>query len=498
MALQIPIISEFDGKGVRKAIAEFKQLEGAGKKTQFALRKAAVPAAAALGGLAVAAVDAAKAALQDQQAQAVLARTLKLSTKATDDQIAATEEFIAKQGQLFGITDDDLRPAIGTLARATKDLTRAQRLATVAQDIAGTTGKDLQSISVALAKAEMGQFTALRRLGVPIGKNTQAQIEQAKAIKKVEAAQNKLNAVRQAGDRKDILRATETLTRAQRELNAVTEPGADFIRDLEAAFGGGAAAAAETTAGKMKRLAVALNEAKEAVGEVFLPVLEALLPKLQTFAIFAQKNPDLIVKLAGAFAALTVAVLALNVAMSLNPVSLVVIGLAALSAVVVAAYTRFETFRNIVDGVFSGIAFVIQNVTIPIFNALLATAKTVFNTIALIFNNTLGRLSFTIPDIPGVPGRGKSFNVPNIPLIGDGEPTARGGMVKMMAAGGIVTGPTLAMIGEAGPEAVIPLNRGGAMGNVTINVHGGDPNAVVEALRRYYRQSGPLPVAVQY
>jgi len=45
-------------------------------------------------------------------------------------------------------------------------------------------------------------------------------------------------------------------------------------------------------------------------------------------------------------------------------------------------------------------------------------------------------------------------------------------------------------------------NRAGTtpdtMAPVTINVNGGDPNAVVEALRRYYRQSGPLPVAVQY
>ena len=64
-----------------------------------------------------------------------------------------------------------------------------------------------------------------------------------------------------------------------------------------------------------------------------------------------------------------------------------------------------------------------------------------------------------------------------------------------------VTGPTLAMIGERGPEAVIPLSRAGGMaggGGVQINVNGGDPQAVVDALRRFYRQNGPLPIGVAY
>jgi hypothetical protein len=72
----------------------------------------------------------------------------------------------------------------------------------------------------------------------------------------------------------------------------------------------------------------------------------------------------------------------------------------------------------------------------------------------------------------------------------------------MLAEGGIVTGPTLAMIGEGnGPEAVIPLSRMGEFGmggggGITINVNGGDPQAVVDALRRYNRSNGPLPVTV--
>ena len=106
-----------------------------------------------------------------------------------------------------------------------------------------------------------------------------------------------------------------------------------------------------------------------------------------------------------------------------------------------------------------------------------------FNAIAKAWNNTIGKLSFKIPGwVPGIGGKG--FDVPNIPEL---------------ANGGIVTGPTLALIGEAGPEAVVPLDRMGSMGggnNITINVNGGDPNAVVDALRRYMRANGSVPIKI--
>ena len=75
------------------------------------------------------------------------------------------------------------------------------------------------------------------------------------------------------------------------------------------------------------------------------------------------------------------------------------------------------------------------------------------------------------------------------------------GMGTLMAEGGIVTGPTSIIAGEAGAEAIIPLDRFGDLGlggntNVTINVNGGDPNAVVDALRRYMQLNGSVPIRV--
>ena len=69
--------------------------------------------------------------------------------------------------------------------------------------------------------------------------------------------------------------------------------------------------------------------------------------------------------------------------------------------------------------------------------------------------------------------------------------------VPRMATGGIVTSPTLALIGEAGPEAVVPLDRAGGMGTtVNINVNGGDPRAVVDALRKYMQTHGAVPIRI--
>lgn len=101
-----------------------------------------------------------------------------------------------------------------------------------------------------------------------------------------------------------------------------------------------------------------------------------------------------------------------------------------------------------------------------------------FQSIKNFWNNTVGGFGFSVPSwIPGVGG--KSFKIPK------------------MATGGIVTGPTIAMLGEAGREAVIPLDRAGGMGFGTtiINVYAltAGPEVgrqVFNSLREYERSTG--------
>jgi hypothetical protein len=144
--LSIPIISEFDGKGIDKAIKEFKQLETVGQKAQFAIKKAAIPAAAALAGLGVALVSAGKAAMDDEAEAAQLALTLQNVTGASNAQVKATENMIAKMSRASGVADSELRPALASLVRGTKDIATATDALGLAQDISAGSGKSLAEI----------------------------------------------------------------------------------------------------------------------------------------------------------------------------------------------------------------------------------------------------------------------------------------------------------------------------------------------------------------
>ena len=91
MAVGVNIISDFDGKGIQKAIAQFKKLETSSEKAAFVLQKAFLPAVAALGGLAFAGVKAAQAAAQDEIEQAKLAQTLEKVVGATSATVSSAQ-----------------------------------------------------------------------------------------------------------------------------------------------------------------------------------------------------------------------------------------------------------------------------------------------------------------------------------------------------------------------------------------------------------------------
>lgn len=200
------------------------------KKAGLAFAAAGAAAAAYAGKLLI---DGVKSAIADQAAQEKLRTTLQNVTGATNDQIAATEKYILKTSLANGITDDELRPSLERLVRATKDVSEAQRLQTLALDISAGSGKSLEAVSNALGKAYEGNTGALAKLGVGL---TAAQLK-------------------------------------TMDMDGVTKALADT-------FGGQAAAKADTFQGKMDRLSVSFNEAKETVGSY---VLDALTPLLDGF-----------------------------------------------------------------------------------------------------------------------------------------------------------------------------------------------------------------------
>jgi len=415
--ITIPLITEFKDTGIKQALKEFKKLETAGEKAQFAIKKAAVPAAAALGAVVAVIGSAVSAAIEDQAAQASLARQIKASTKATDAQIEAVEDYISSLGQSVAIADDEARPALQALVVATKNVTKAQDLLNLAIDISAATGKDLATVSDALAKGYAGNMKGLQALSP--------------------------------------------------ELKAMVKDGASLeqvLATLKTNFGGAGEAAANTASGGMKKLGIAFDETKESIGEAFLPIMLKLQPVLEKFAAWAEKNPSLLAAVIAGMGILAVSILAVNAAMLLNPAVAITAGIIALGVAVVAAYKKFEGFRTVVRVVVNGI---------------LGYVETMVNGFIKAINIIIKALNF----VPGV----------NIEEIGNvsfgrigGEPGKAPGIHDSGA--GMTQAPDLSS-----------NNRGmggstGSTANVTINVQGADPQAVVKALQRYVRTSGPVPV----
>ena len=264
------------------------------------------------------------------------------------------------------MTDDELRPALSGLVRATGNITEAQKLASAAMDISSAKGLSLEATTKALEKAYGGNMTALAKLSPEL---------------------------------RDMIKGGATLD--------------EVMSAMSKTFGGAASEAAETTAGKFKRMKLALDETKESIGASLMPAVEAVIPFLQSLATWAQDNPEFFKVIALALAGIATAIVAINIAMSLNPISAIAIGIGLVAAAAVIAYKKFETFRTIVDGVFGAVRWWISNVTIPLFKGLLGAATFVFNAIASVWNNTVGKLAFTIPSWVPLLG-GKSFAMPKI------------------------------------------------------------------------------------
>jgi phage-related protein len=147
------------GKAADQQRGKMQLLGKAGKLAAMGLAAGLVVAAGA-------AVKFVQAAIEDEASAKRMATQFRNSAGATKSQIAATEQWISAQGRAKGVADDDLRPALSNLVRATGDVGKAQKLAGLAMDISADTNKNLGAISTTLAKAQNGNVGALSRLGV--------------------------------------------------------------------------------------------------------------------------------------------------------------------------------------------------------------------------------------------------------------------------------------------------------------------------------------------
>jgi hypothetical protein len=239
-ALTLKLLADVDNftKNLNKADKDVMsfgdKVSDFGKKAGLAFAAAGAAAVAYAGKLAI---DGVKSAIEDAAAQEKLALTLRNVTGATNAQIAATEDYITQTSLAFGITDDDLRPSLERLARATGDVEKAQKLQTVAIDVAAGSGKSLEAVTNAMARAAEGNTAALGRLGIGLS-------------------------------------AAQLKTMSMDEITA----------KLADTFENQAAAKADTFQGKLTRLQIAFDEGKETVGSYILtaitPMVEVIVNRV--------------------------------------------------------------------------------------------------------------------------------------------------------------------------------------------------------------------------
>ena len=178
MALILPIASKFDPSGLRKAQKEFG---GLGKSIRGALGVAGI--AVGMSALVNITKESVKAAAQDAKSQKLLALQLKNTLHATKAQIAGTEEYLGKLSMQVGIQDDVLRPSLANAVRGTGSLAKGQKLLSLALDASAATGKPLNTVMLALIKAQNGSQTALKKLAPELTKTGGNLDDFAKSVK---------------------------------------------------------------------------------------------------------------------------------------------------------------------------------------------------------------------------------------------------------------------------------------------------------------------------
>jgi hypothetical protein len=433
--------NEVEGFGSK--VADF------GKKAGLAFAAAGAAAAAYAGKLLV---DGVKAAIEDEKAQTALATSLRNVAGASDEVVANVEKYISKTAVAVGVTDDQLRPSFDRLVRSTKDVEAAQRLQALALDIAAGSGKSLESVSSALARGFDGNTAALGRLGVGL---------------------------------------------SAAELKSMTFD--EVTKQLAATFGGQATEQAETFAGKMQRLGIAFDEAKETVGSFVLDAITPLItnfvdkgiPAIQDFAdkIGGQLSPvftDLFIFIREeALPALQrwyqflVNVVIPAIIKTVTPVIQGIFS--AFNKVKTAIDQNYESLKPLIDGFKAFVKFVVSDV-LPIVGKGLGTAFSGLGSIIAGLVKGFAAVANAIDNI--VDGVRSLINLvtsnPVVKGIGNLISSAFGGG---RAEGGSVKAGTSYVVGERGAEMFVPktdgvivpnnkLSGGGVVNNFNINVTG--------------------------
>lgn len=449
--LKLSILADVDDLKKKLGTAD-DEVSGFGDKLgKFG--KVAGAAFAAAGAAAVAyagklAIDGVKSAIEDEAAQLRLATSLKNVTGATDAQIKATEDYVLQTSLATGVTDDELRPSLQRLTIATKDIAEAQRLQGIALDVSAGSGKSLEAVTNALAKAQEGNTAGLVKLGIGLS-------------------------------------AAELKTMSMEQITA----------KLADTFGGQAATQADTFQGKMQRLQVAFDEGKETVGSFILDAITPLvsglvndvIPKISKFASTLGEELKPVMEDVSTFVSDFLVPAFKNMWTFLNEFIIPTLK-TAFVPIVKALWSAFsqvaETIKDNEEklkplfALFKLVATFVRDVYAPVFGKVLSTALNVvgdvvsglisgFATLVSLVNSVVNGIKNMIDLVKNNPiVSGISGLISNV--FGGGK-----------ASGGPVTSGTTYLVGEKGPELFTPNTSGAIVPNSAMGGSGTTINLTV-------------------
>jgi phage-related protein len=512
-SLKLTLLGDVDQ--LRKSLDQVdKDVKTSASKMGEFSKKVGVAFAAAGAAVALYAgkflVESTKNAIADEAAQRRLALTLQNVAGATSSQIKNLENQITKTSLLYGVTDDQLRPAYERLVRSTNDISKAQDILSIAMDVAAATGKPLETVTTALAKAYDGNASSLGRLGLGIDSSvlkskdfdaiTTSLRDNFKGFAEQEANtfEAKLRRLQIAFDEGKetigvyVLNAitpmvslivTKVVPAIQNLADEVGPKLTPIFRALGDYFNTVLVPAFTAFYNFIKDYIIpilnvtlvpiikALFDAFNQISQALTDNKEKLQPLADAFRVFATFIRDIIAPIIGTFISSSISGIA-------GVISALITVVADVTSAVNNGFTRVKNF-------FTNIINYVRDTASDLISPITAAFRAAINTIIGLWNRLDFEITFTVPDwVPIIGGnRWSSGDIfPDIPYL---------------AQGGIVTSPTLAMIGEAGPEAVIPLNKSGMMGNTfNITVNGaidaeGTARTIVNTLNNsFYRGTG--------
>jgi hypothetical protein len=487
MPITLPINSKFDPKGIQQATSGLDKL---GKVAGgFGIAAGAAFAAAAAGAVAFG-ISSIKAAAESESVARSLEQIAKNSgafgQTAGEVQSAVKEltSYTTALSKLTGVDDEVLNSIIrGFIAvpeLAGKGVDGLKNMAKVALDVAAGTGKSVESIGAAFVKVAGDESTALSKL----------------------------------------LRQGIVFTEAQKDAyNQILETNGEIaaqdylLGELGTTFEG----AAEAAANPFERLQAIFEDFQENIGSAFLPALEEAIPVIQAAVDSFVASPEFATFIEDASAGFSemleflpdvldsmtnLANDALPLLNELLPTfnNLVTLGSQGLGDMATESGNAFKTLTDL--------AFVIRTITDfgVAFNEWLSDSQEDLGFWGDVFKGVIDAISAALNPFGTALDRivtaikfitGQKIDVPGFSELPARIRPAMGRQTPM-AEGGIVMRPTPnLLVGEAGPEAIIPLDRMGNMGvgqtvNVTVNTVAGDPVAiervVLDAISRASRR----------